>query len=125
MLLFVLEHWGLFVLGLFGKAKKKILGEKENHDYVDQSDSVTDTYSANLTKTGYDSSLWDPQEIGLENWRIVAFVSDIFHIKNRRWGLNSNETTLQQSSNKVDVIKCRMEAVISNLTALNNKKNCI
>lgn len=65
----VLQH----LRGLFGKAKKKILGEKENHDYVDQSDSVTDSYSANLTKTGYDSSLWDPQEIG-----VIRSHTDVF-----------------------------------------------
>jgi hypothetical protein len=53
-----------FFSGLFGKAKKKILGEKDESDFADQTDIVTTNFSVNLTKTGYDASLWDPQELG-------------------------------------------------------------
>lgn len=52
------------IQGLFGKAKKKILGEKEIIEFEDQSDAVGGSYSGNITKSGYESSLWDPQELG-------------------------------------------------------------
>jgi hypothetical protein len=43
-------------------SKKKILGEKDESDFADQTDIVTTNFSVNLTKTGYDASLWDPQK---------------------------------------------------------------
>lgn len=52
------------LLGLFGKAKKKILGEKESSEYEDQTEIIAGSYSGSITKSGYESSLWDPQELG-------------------------------------------------------------
>lgn len=51
--------------GLFGKAKKKILGEKESSEYEDQTEIIAGSYSGSITKSGYESSLWDPQELGV------------------------------------------------------------
>ncbi|KAK3101522.1 hypothetical protein FSP39_004200 [Pinctada imbricata] len=64
--------------GLLGKAKKKILGEKDSSDMFDTSSSSmsSSTYAvSNLSVTGYDPSVWDPQEIGFVRSRTDMFKS--------------------------------------------------
>lgn len=62
--------------GLFGKAKKKILGDKDENGSFDSSDS-TDVASKYKTPApsvaGYDPSLWEPQEIGVTRSKTDMF----------------------------------------------------
>jgi len=51
--------------GLFGKAKRKLLGKEMESGltYVASSSTVTDTSSA-AAVGGIDPALWEPQELG-------------------------------------------------------------
>lgn len=61
----LLKYVICFLTGLFGKAKKKILGEK---DEVDDGGLQSSVYkSPAVTVSGYDPAMWEPQEIGLLN----------------------------------------------------------
>lgn len=55
-----------FKSGLFGKAKKKILGEKDGVEEGSPSSLQSSVYKSPATGTisGYDSTMWEPQELG-------------------------------------------------------------
>ena len=60
-------------LGLFDKAKKKILGDRDNGDDAEQSSKASSSVTPQSTSL-YDVDYWAPQEIG-EVCRLILFLS--------------------------------------------------
>lgn len=61
---------------MFGKAKKKILGEKDEAEEGSPSSLQSSVYKSPATGTisGYDSTMWEPQELGQKERERKHFV---------------------------------------------------